>query len=134
MNKTDIRNDDDIRILVHTFYGKVQDDERLGYIFNEFAGVNWDHHLPRMVDFWSNLLFQTGRYDGKPFRQHLSLPIQTDDFHLWYNLFIDTVDCCFEGVRAEYAKEMAGKIAASFSLRISMERTKLQSKRINNEE
>ncbi|MCC5907695.1 MAG: group III truncated hemoglobin [Balneolaceae bacterium] len=119
--KTDIRNDEDIKLLVHTFYGKVQDDERLGYIFNDFAGVEWDHHLPRMVDFWSNLLFRTGRYDGKPFRQHLPLPIEREDFHRWYNLFVETVDCCFEGERAEYAKEIAGKIAASFTLRMEME-------------
>lgn len=124
MKRTDIRNDDDIRIMVHTFYGKVQDDERLGYIFNEFAGVDWDHHLPRMVDFWSNLIFRTGRYEGQPFRLHLPLPIQTNDFHIWYNLFTETVDCCFEGERAEYAKEMAGRIAASFSLRMAMEREK----------
>ncbi len=121
MKKTDIRNDEDIKILVHTFYGKVQDDERLGYIFNEVAGVEWDHHLPRMVDFWSNLIFRTGRYDGKPFRQHMPLPIRKEDFYRWYNLFIETVDCCFEGEHADYAKEMAGKIAASFSLKMEME-------------
>lgn len=122
MIRTDIQNDDDIRILVHTFYGKVQDDERLGYIFNEFAEVDWEHHLPNMVDFWSNLLFQSGRYKGRPFRQHLPLPIQKSDFHLWYNLFTETVDCCFAGERAEHAKEMAGKIAASFSLRMDIEK------------
>lgn len=121
MKKTDIQTDEDISLLVHTFYGKVQDDERLGYIFNDFAEVDWDHHLPRMVDFWSNLLFQTGRYKGRPFRQHLPLPIEKEDFNRWYNLFTETVDCCFEGERAEYAKEMAGKIAASFSLRLKME-------------
>lgn len=121
MNKTDIRNDEDIKILVHTFYGNVQDDERLSYIFNDFAGVDWDSHLPRMVDFWSNLIFQTGRYKGRPFRQHLPLPIQKEDFHRWYGLFEKTVDCCFEGERAEYAKEMASKIASAFSLRMEME-------------
>jgi hemoglobin len=120
MKKSDIQNDDDIRILVHTFYGKVQDDKRLGYIFNEFAEVDWEHHLPNMVDFWSNLLFQTGRYKGRPFRQHLPLPIQKEDFHRWLNLFTETVDCCFQGDRAEYAKEMAVRIASSFAVRLEM--------------
>lgn len=121
MTKPDIRNDDVIKRLVHTFYGNVRDDERLGYIFNDVAGVNWDKHLPRMIDFWSNLIFQTGRYKGRPFRQHLPLPLEKEDFHRWYTLFTNTVDCCFEGPRAEYTKEMAGKIAASFSLRFKME-------------
>lgn len=117
----DITTEDDIKKLVHSFYGKVQEDERLGYIFNEVAGVDWDRHLPRMVDFWSNLLFQTGRYDGRPFRRHLPLPIEKMDFGRWYKLFEETVDDLFEGEKAEYAKEMAGKIASSFSVRLEME-------------
>lgn len=118
---SDITNDADISILVHAFYDKVQQDERLGYIFNDHAGIDWDYHLPRMVDFWSNLLFQTGRYKGKPFRQHLPLPIQQEDFLRWLSLFKETVDEHFEGERAEHAKEVASKIAASFSLRMEME-------------
>lgn len=117
----DIRNDEDVRELVHTFYGKVQEDERLGYIFNEFAEVDWDSHLPKMVDFWSNLLFQTGRYKGRPFRQHIPLPIQKEDFSLWFGLFESTVDELFEGEKASYAKEMAAKIASSFALRMEMD-------------
>lgn len=118
---SDIKNDKDIEKLVHTFYGKVQEDERLGYIFNDFAEVDWDNHLPKMVDFWSNLIFQTGRYKGRPFRQHLPLPIEKMDFNRWYNLFKETVDEFFEGERADHAKEMAGKIATSFSIRLEME-------------
>lgn len=117
----DIRNDEDIEKLVYAFYDRVQDDERLGYIFNDFAQVDWEHHLPNMVDFWSNVLFRTGRYKGRPFRRHMPLPIEKMDFGRWYNLFTDTVDDFFEGDRADYAKEMAGKIASSFSIRMQME-------------
>ncbi|CAN5129794.1 group III truncated hemoglobin [soil metagenome] len=117
----ELKNDEDVKVLVHAFYDKVQHDERLGYIFNEFADVDWDHHLPRMVDFWSNLLFQTKRYYGRPFRQHLPLPILKDDFNRWLSLFKDTVDEHFEGQKAEHAKEMASKIASSFSIRLEME-------------
>lgn len=121
MSKNDIRNDEDIRKLVHTFYGKVQDDERLGYIFNDFAEVDWDKHLPKMVDFWSNLLFQTRRYEGKPFRQHLPLPIEKQDFSRWFGLFESTVDELFHGERANHAKEMAARIASSFSIRMEID-------------
>jgi len=120
-NMKDIRNDDDIRLLVETFYGRVQDNERLNHIFSDVAGVDWDHHLPKMIDFWSNLIFQTGRYKGRPFRQHMPLPLEEEDFYLWYGLFEKTVDKLFAGSRADYAKEMASKIAASFSLRMKME-------------
>lgn len=121
MKKSDIRDDEDLKLLVETFYGKVEQDERLGYMFNEVAGVDWDTHLPKMVDFWSNLLFQTGRYKGRPFRQHLPLPIRRGDFDRWYGLWVETVDELFEGENAEYVKEMAAKIASSFSIRLEME-------------
>ncbi len=117
----DIRNEEDITTLVHAFYGKVEQDERLGYIFNEVSEVDWDAHLPKMVDFWSKMLFRTGRYKGRPFREHLPLPIERDDFSRWVSLFIETVDEHFMGNRAEYAKEMAKNIANSFSSRMAME-------------
>jgi hemoglobin len=117
----DITNDNDVKILVHAFYNKVQRDERLGYIFSDYAEVDWNHHLPRMVDFWSSLLFQTGRYNGRPFRQHLPLPVQQDDFSRWLTLFKETAGEHFEGEKANYAKEMASKIASSFSLRMETE-------------
>ncbi len=116
----ELKTDEDVKVLVHAFYDEVQHDERLGYIFNEFADVDWDHHLPRMVDFWSNLLFQTHRYKGRPFRQHLPLPIQEGDFERWLSLFKETVDEHFEGQKAEHAKDMASKIASSFSIRLEM--------------
>lgn len=121
MNKEDLSSDEDIRKLVHAFYDKVQKDKRLGYIFNDAAGVNWETHLPKMVDFWSNLIFQTNRYRGRPFRQHVPLPIQRGDFNRWFGLWTETVNELFEGENAEYAKEMAGKIASSFSIRLEMD-------------
>ncbi|MEX2640950.1 MAG: group III truncated hemoglobin [Balneolales bacterium] len=117
----DIKDDNDIKKLVHTFYDKVQKDERLGYIFNDFAKVDWDKHLPNMVDFWSNLLFQTSRYKGRPFRKHLPLPVKESDFKRWYELFEHTVDELFTGEKADYTKEIAGKIASSFVVRMAME-------------
>lgn len=118
----DITDDSDIKTLVYAFYAKIGQDERLGFIFNEVAAVDWDHHLPRMVDFWSNLIFQTGRYQGRPFRQHLPLPIKMEDFSRWLTLFNETVDEHFSGENAESAKELAARIASSFAIRMDMEK------------
>ncbi|MEX2572836.1 MAG: group III truncated hemoglobin [Balneolaceae bacterium] len=117
---TDIQDDKDIKTLVHAFYGKVRKDERLGHIFTEVASVDWDQHLPRMIDFWSNLLFQTGRYQGRPFRKHLPLPVKRDDFSRWLSLFYETVDEYFAGEKADHAKEMAAKIASGFRANMQM--------------
>lgn len=120
INKQDIQTEEDVERLVHTFYGHVQNNKRLDFIFGDVAKVDWDVHLPNMVDFWSNLLFQTGRYKGRPFRHHLPLPIKKEDFFIWLNLFNNTVDELFAGEKAQYAKEIASKIAASFSIRLEM--------------
>lgn len=119
-DKKDIQTEEDVTRLVHTFYGYVQQNERLNYIFGDVANVDWDVHLPNMVDFWSNLLLQTGRYKGRPFRQHLPLPIEREDFTIWLGLFHSTVDELFEGERARYAKDISEKVAESFSLRLEM--------------
>ncbi|MGM0587626.1 MAG: group III truncated hemoglobin [Bacteroidota bacterium] len=118
--RTEIESDEDIRIMVHAFYAKVDEDDRLGPMFNEVAEVEWDTHLSKMVNFWSNLLFQTGRYQGRPFRAHQPLPIQITDFDRWLSLFWETVDEHFVGQKAYEAKEMAAKIANAFAIRLSM--------------
>lgn len=73
----DIRNKDDIKLLVDTFYEKVRHDELIGYLFNDVAKVNWEHHLPRMYDFWENVIFQTGNFAGNPMVAHARLHRQS---------------------------------------------------------
>lgn len=123
-NKTgesDIQNDKDIKQLVHRFYDKVGRDERLGYMFNDVAQVNWDTHLPKMVNFWSNILFKTRRFKGRPYRKHRPLPIERSDFDIWLGLWNETVDELFVGERAEYAKKVAFRVACAFTTRLEMD-------------
>ena len=46
----------DIKLLIDTFYAKVQADEVLGHVFNDVARVDWPQHLPTMYAFWEFLL------------------------------------------------------------------------------
>jgi len=62
----DIATEDDIRILVDSFYGKVNADDLLSPIFNDVARVDWEKHLPLLYQFWSTLLFRTNTYQGRP--------------------------------------------------------------------
>ena len=39
--KPDISTSADIRLLIDTFYDKVQADPSIGFIFNDIAKVNW---------------------------------------------------------------------------------------------
>lgn len=108
--KTDIESEEDVALMVHTFYANVREDETLAPIFNEHI-TDWDKHLQIMCDFWSTLLLYTRRYLNDPMTKHLSLPIKQEHFEHWLALFHTTVDELFEGNNANAANVRAANIA-----------------------
>ena len=116
----DIENIDDIIVLVDRFYDKVNADSLLSPVFNEIAKVNWEEHLPVMYSFWSAVLFDTNTYKGQPFTSHIDLPIDTEHFQRWLELFKQTVDENFEGEKAREAKEKAESIAMIFQTKLGL--------------
>lgn len=113
--KTDIRNRKDIEKLVNAFYENVKKDVVIGYFFTNVAHVNWEEHLPKMYDFWENILFFTANYEGNPMVKHKELhkKSQMTKFHFqqWNTLFTQTVDKLFEGKKAEEIKNRALNIS-----------------------
>ncbi|ESU23373.1 hypothetical protein FEDK69T_15360 [Flavobacterium enshiense DK69] len=115
--KTDIRHREDIKKLVDRFYDSVKQDEVIGYLFNDVAKVNWETHLPKMYNFWENILFFAGNYDGNPMQKHKELHQKSTmnklHFDHWVALFIYTVDSLFQGEKAEEIKHRAMNIASA---------------------
>lgn len=113
--KRDIKNHDDIVLLIDTFYDKVQSNETIGFIFNNVVHVSWPHHLPKMYSFWGSLLLGEHSYTGNPMARHIELGKVTamtqTQFTAWLNLFTATVDELFTGEKAEEAKTRAANIA-----------------------
>lgn len=109
--KNDIKSEDDVSTLVHTFYARVRADELLGPIFESIIKDNWAPHLKRMVDFWSTILLYTHKYKDDPMAKHMQLPVEQRHFDRWLFLFNDTLDTLFAGEIAENAKLRAGSIA-----------------------
>lgn len=112
--KKDISSLNDIKIMVDSFYEKVNNHSELSYIFNDFAKIDWDKHLPIMYAFWNKILFGQGNYKGNPFEKHIPLPIKSEHFTQWLSLFIENIDSQFEGEIAEEAKHRAKSIAYVF--------------------
>ena len=114
--KKDITTRKDIELLMKKFYEKVKNNTLLGYLFNDVAKVNWETHLPIMCNFWENVLFYTGNYEGNPLDLHKHLhrvmPLQQKHFQEWNHLFISTVDELFSGEKALLSKQRALKISA----------------------
>ncbi len=54
--KQDIKNREDVFLLVSTFYKKVRANENIGFFFNETI-EDWPAHLDKLTDFWETNLF-----------------------------------------------------------------------------
>jgi len=113
--KHDIENREDVKLLINAFYDKVKQNDKIGYIFNDIAKVNWKKHLPVMYDFWESILFFTASYTGNPMTVHgvlhQSANFTAEHFNVWLKLFTSTVNELFEGEKAELAKQRAISIA-----------------------
>ncbi len=112
--KKDIEKEEDIELMVDSFYRKVNQDALLSPIFNDFAGVDWQLHLPKMYLFWGKMLLGKSGYEGRPFPPHLPLPIDATHFERWVSLFVQNIDELFTGEVAEMAKTRATSIAQIF--------------------
>ena len=115
MQKPDIFDRQDIKLLIDTFYEKVKSDPVIGYIFNDIARVDWPRHLPVMYDFWEFLLLSGKNYTGNPIQKHFDLhekhPLRAEHFDRWLALFLSAVDDLFSGPVADEAKNRATGIA-----------------------
>jgi hemoglobin len=60
--KNEIKNIDDIKLMVDTFYGKIREDEKLKDIFNNKIEDRWTVHLEKMYRFWQTVLLDEHTY------------------------------------------------------------------------
>lgn len=111
----DIENRYDIILLVNSFYTDVKQDKTIGHIFTKVVAVDWESHLPRMYDFWEDILLGGGAFKGNPMQAHIALSKQTEmgkgQFDAWQTIWNKTIDSLFEGDKATEAKTRANNIA-----------------------
>lgn len=124
----DIKTRADIELIINTFYEKVKVDDVLGYIFNEIANVNWQHHLPVMYDFWDFTILNNGSYARNVMTPHFALhekvKLQPVHFERWLKLFNETIDANYAGENADAMKQRAHVIAETLKYKLG-ERDKL---------
>ena len=115
--RRDIR-DDDLFETMTSFYSIIAVDPLLARYFEK---VDMMLHMPRIVAFWSTLLFHTRSYSGNAFRPHLEMPGLTGDhFAFWVGTLERVVDARFAGPSASLMKELAHRIAYSMQLRLEI--------------
>ncbi|MEP7067189.1 MAG: group III truncated hemoglobin [Gemmatimonadota bacterium] len=110
--------DEDLHAVLAAFYARLADEELLEPYF---AALDVPAHLPRIVDFWSTLLFHSGRYSGNAFRPHLDMPgLTSEHFARWLAMLESTVDAWHAGTNADRMKALAHGIANSMQLRLGI--------------
>ena len=107
----DIKTEDDVKLMVHSFYAQVRQDETLSPIFNEAIKGDWEPHLKIMCEFWNTMLLYTRQYLNDPMKKHINLMVEPKHFERWLQLFEATVDKYFVGNNANSAKIRAANIA-----------------------
>jgi hemoglobin len=121
--KNDIRNREDLLQLVTLFYEKLLADDSISFLFTDVAKIDLGHHLPVLVDFWDNVLFQSDTYRKNAMQPHLDLhaksPLTKEHFITWLRYFKESVDELYEGDKAFQAKERATSIATVMQIKIS---------------
>ncbi|WP_273565539.1 group III truncated hemoglobin [Maribacter halichondriae] len=129
MDKQELKERTDVRLLVETFYGKIRQHEILGPIFNGIIS-DWDSHLTLLTDFWETQLFLKRKYHGNPVTVHqevddkMNHTITPEHFGLWLNLWFATIDELFEGETAWIAKNRAQKMSTMLFMQIYQHRNK----------
>jgi hemoglobin len=130
----DIESRADIELLITTFYEQVKKDETIGYIFTDVVKINWEHHIPIIVDFWETILLDNTVYTKNAMEVHYDLnkkiPLQPKHFTSWVTLFTNTIDELFIGTKATLAKTRAKSIADVMQFKMTNTNDKLGIKKI----
>ena len=125
----DIQSREDIELLMTSFYEKVKKDDTIGFIFNDIAQVNWEHHIPIICDFWETLLLNAASYKKNAMEVHYILnrkvTFEEKHFQRWLKLFFETVDQLYIGKVATMAKTRAKSIADLMQFKMKQENSGL---------
>jgi hemoglobin len=110
----DITTLKDIHLLVDAFYLKVQEDDVIGFFFNQRLEGKWEAHHKKLYRFWHTVLLRRPDYFGNPVPIHFNMQLKKEHFDHWLQVWCTTVDERFEGPIAERAKFRGQTMAKAF--------------------
>lgn len=128
---TKIKTQEDVFILVNTFYKNIRKDLLLGPIFNSnIPDDEWINHIDKLTNFWITILFGIPVFKGNPGMKHLKVDessnhqIEQVHFEHWLYLWETTIDSLFNCHLSRKAKFMAKNIAEKQLILILKKRNK----------
>lgn len=115
--------------MVDEFYKKLLSDESICYIFTDIVKIKLEEHLPILVTFWSQSLFNTGGYFKNLTQIHLDISqkeyLSPDLFQIWLRHFYAAVDESFVGSKAEKIKTQSLSRATIMQIKILQQKQNL---------
>ncbi len=122
----DVINRDDIHDIVHRFYQVMLVDPIVGYIFTDVAKIHLESHLPIIVDFWEDALFDTKNYRGNTLQKHLDihqqLNLKPGHFTRWLHLFDRAVGHQHKGENADRMIRIAERVAKTIAASLNQQK------------
>jgi len=114
---SDISTEEDIAVLIDSFYDRVLQDQLLAPLFLDVAKIDLDHHKGFIRSYWEKLLLKKPGYKRHTMNIHRALaaksPLETRHFERWLNLFKQNLEENFQGDTADKARKVAEHIAAN---------------------
>ena len=118
----DIQTREDLHLLMSEFYKKLLADSKISFIFTEVAKIDLETHLWDLVDFWEQILFDTGSYRKNVLQLHQDVSQKSkfseEHFAIWLHYFNTTIDENFTGQMAENMKTRALSIATVLKIKL----------------
>ena len=121
----DIETQDDLYFLVDNFYQRLLSDASISYIFTDVVKIKLEEHLPILVTFWSQAIFDTGGYFNNLTKIHLDINekenLTPELFTIWLKHFNVAVNENFIGSNAEKIKTQALSLATVMQIKINID-------------
>ncbi len=121
-------DDENIEMLVRTFYPKVIEDKIIGAFFIEKLGSDirgdaWEEHLVLLTQFWRYVALYDDTYRGNPLQPHFEIKgLHKKAFVRWLDLFYETVDSIYDENAGRLFKEKSQEIAENFMRRLGLKK------------
>ncbi len=129
MEKREIKNREDVALLVNLFYDSVRKDSFLSPYFSGMI-ANWETHLAHLTDFWCGQLFFDSGYEGNPMKKHRKVDgffnhnMNENHFKAWLELWVSTLDDNFTGENVTILKNKAQRMASAIHMDMYSHREK----------
>jgi hemoglobin len=117
----DLETTQDLHHLFGEFYKKLLEDPEMHRIFLIEKNINMQQHLPHIVSFWEQIVFNTGNYNKNVMQIHMNLnaltPLKAVHFQTWLDTLFGVIDQNFKGENTEKLKTRALSIATIMQIK-----------------